>query len=30
MTTFGPFVPGEAAIAALAAAWGAHAGPVQA
>ena len=29
LTTFGPFVPGEAIIAALAAAWGANAGPVQ-
>lgn len=28
-TTFGPFIPGEAAIAAVAAAWGANAGPVQ-
>jgi hypothetical protein len=28
-TTFGPFVPGEAVIGALAAAWGANAGPVQ-
>ncbi len=27
--TFGPFIPGEAVIAALAAAWGANAGPVQ-
>ena len=30
LTTFGPFVPGEAVIAALAAWWGANAGPVQA
>jgi hypothetical protein len=30
VTTFGPFVPGEAVIAALAAGWGAQAGPVQA
>jgi hypothetical protein len=29
LTTFGPFVPGEAIIAALGAAWGANAGPVQ-
>jgi hypothetical protein len=29
LDTFGPFVPGEALIAALAAAWGANAGPVQ-
>jgi hypothetical protein len=29
LTTFGPFVPGEAIVAALAAAWGANAGPVQ-
>lgn len=29
LTTFGPFVPAEAVIAALAAAWGASAGPVQ-
>ena len=28
LETFGPFVPGEALIAALAAAWGARAGPV--
>lgn len=27
--TFGPFIPGEAVIAAAAAAWGANAGPVQ-
>jgi hypothetical protein len=27
--TFGPFVPGEAIIAAIAAAWGAGAGPVE-
>ena len=27
--TFGPFIPGEAVIAAVAAAWGANAGPVQ-
>jgi hypothetical protein len=30
LETFGPFVPGEAIVAALAAAWGANAGPVQA
>lgn len=30
LTAFGPFVPGEAVIAAVAAAWGASAGPVQA
>ena len=30
LATFGPFVPGEALIAGIAAAWGAHAGPVQA
>jgi hypothetical protein len=30
LETFGPFVPGEALVAAVAAAWGAHAGPVQA
>ena len=29
LTTFGPFVPGEAIVAAVAAAWGANAGPVQ-
>lgn len=29
LDTFGPFVPGEAVIAAIAAAWGANAGPVQ-
>ena len=29
LTTFGPFVPGEAIFAALGAAWGANAGPVQ-
>ncbi len=29
LTAFGPFVPGEAIIAALGAAWGATAGPVQ-
>lgn len=29
LDTFGPFVPGEALIAAIAAAWGASAGPVQ-
>lgn len=29
LTTFGPLVPGEALLAALAAAWGANAGPVQ-
>ena len=28
-TTFGPFVPGVAIVAAIAAAWGANAGPVQ-
>jgi hypothetical protein len=28
-TTFGPFIPGEAIVAAVAAAWGAGAGPVQ-
>lgn len=28
-TTFGPFVPGEALIAAVAALWGAGAGPIQ-
>lgn len=27
--TFGPFIPGEAVVAAIAAAWGANAGPVQ-
>jgi hypothetical protein len=27
--TFGPFIPGEAVIAAVAAAWGANSGPVQ-
>lgn len=27
--TFGPFIPGEALVAAAAAAWGANAGPVQ-
>lgn len=30
LETFGPFIPGEAIVAALAAAWGANAGPVQA
>ena len=30
LTTFGPFIPGEAVVAAIAAAWGANAGPVQA
>lgn len=29
LETFGPFVPAEAVLAALAAAWGANAGPVQ-
>jgi hypothetical protein len=29
LTTFGPFFPGEAVIAAIAAAWGAGAGPVE-
>jgi hypothetical protein len=29
LTTFGPFVPGEAILAALGAAWGAAAGPVE-
>ena len=29
LTTFGPFVPTEAIVAAVAAAWGANAGPVQ-
>lgn len=29
LETFGPFIPGEAVVAALAAAWGANAGPVQ-
>lgn len=29
LTAFGPFVPGEAVVAAIAAAWGANAGPVQ-
>jgi hypothetical protein len=30
LETFGPFIPGEAIVAGLAAAWGANAGPVQA
>ena len=29
LEAFGPFIPAEAVLAALAAAWGAHAGPVQ-
>ncbi len=29
LTAFGPFIPAEAVIAAIAAAWGANAGPVQ-
>jgi hypothetical protein len=29
LTTFGPFIPGEAVLAALGAWWGASAGPVQ-
>jgi hypothetical protein len=29
LTTFGPFIPGEAIVATLGAAWGARAGPIQ-
>jgi hypothetical protein len=29
LETFGPFIPGEAVIAAIAAAWGASAGPIE-
>ena len=29
LTTFGPFVPGELVVAALTAAWGAGAGPIE-
>ena len=29
LEAFGPFIPGEAVIAAVAAAWGANAGPIQ-